>query len=98
MDTMPALTQPNQSQQAKHRKEIERRLKTKFVRAQRKKPGKTDFQYTDDELKLIMSAVPSRAWELYRYLRELRADILRLEGVLGLPPGDPKDPPMPPYQ
>ena len=35
--------------------------------------------------------------EMYAWGQAVRRDIIRLEGAAGLPPGDPEDPPKPPW-
>jgi hypothetical protein len=47
---------------------------------------------TQDEL------VRAWAYQMYEWCKQVRADIIRLEGAAGFPSGDPGDPPEPPWE
>ena len=42
--------------------------------------------------------VEAWAYQMYEWGKQVRTDIIRLEGAMGFPSGDPGDPPEPPWE
>lgn len=71
------------------------RLNTKWV-PNPNLPTEDGFVATDDVVEAL-ATLGGKQWELYAWLREVRADILALQAACDLPPDDPRDPPSPPF-
>ena len=57
------------------------------------------WKFSDPEVAQLkgMGVASTKDWEIFEWMCRVRADILKIEAHLGIPHGDPRDPPTPPF-